>query len=297
MFAWLDIIGEKIHWVDYSAGSDEEIAKTHKWVSTGTAVGVIGLTETPLKYVAAVREGYAEFDLTSAKGEGELVKGKLLKRIHEDGAGLRFNDGWVFPNGEFFAGSMFDFTADRSDVGKLYIYNGASNEARVVAENILIPNGVAFSPDLKLMYFVDSLNYTIWKFDFDAATGAMSNKRVFIKINFDDFPGVASPEPDGLCTSTDGSVWVSVWGSSTVRRFSSNGDLLEIYRFPAVRCSCPAFAGPDMDELVVTTANVDLKNPECKFPGPNGDLGGDIFKVKIPGVRGMPRYIFGKNNL
>jgi sugar lactone lactonase YvrE len=294
VLAWVDIVGEKIHWVDYSAGSAEEIWKTHKWVSTGTPVGVIGLTVTPLKYVAAAREGFVEIDLTDAHGHGEIVTPKLLQKIHDKADGMRFNDGWILPNGTFLAGSMFDFTSAPNANGKLYVYNGSKHTTDIVEKGVKIPNGIALSPDLKIMYFVDSLNYKIWKYDFNPSSGAMTNKREFVTISF---PGIASPEPDGLCTSTDGSVWVAIWSSSTVRRYSSDGEILEEYKFPAARCSCPAFGGQDMDELIVTTANLDLVNPDCKFPSLSGDLGGELFRVKIPGVKGMTRYIFGKNNI
>ena len=48
----------------------------------------------------------------------------------------------------------------------------------LVADDVMVANGLAFSPDDRLMYWSDSRALTIWVFDFDAASGEVANRRV-----------------------------------------------------------------------------------------------------------------------
>jgi sugar lactone lactonase YvrE len=280
--------------VEYSKSTVDEIWATHKWISTGTKISVLGLTKTPLKYIVATKIGFAYVDLTCVKGDGELVKPENAQIIHmsPDDSDMRFNDGFVDPHGRFMAGSMFDFGFPANNRGKLYRFDPTAtgdDRIEVLADNCTIPNGIAFSPDNKIMYFVDSLTFNIYQYDYNLTSGELSNRRLFVHI---DMPEFASPEPDGLCTSDDGSVWVAVWSTSMVRRFSAQGELLEIYQFPAERISCTAFAGKNMDELIVTTAHLHLDDPKkCLYLDSDSDKGGEIFRVKIDGVKGLPRNV------
>ncbi|ANB11930.1 hypothetical protein AWJ20_157 [Sugiyamaella lignohabitans] len=186
---------------------------------------------------------------------------------------------------------MFDFGAPNNKDGKLYRYDAKSSKVEVIADGLQIPNGIGFSPDNKVMYFIDSLTHFIFKFDYDVATGELSNRREFIRVD----PG----EPDGMTTSKDGHLWVAVWGQSSVLRYSPEGELVEVYKFPAERTSCPTFAGPNFDELIVTTASLvhadeeETEEKKNKINGTNGyakDFGGTIFRVKVD-VSGIPSNI------
>src|SRR5271169_5277231 len=78
------------------------------------------------------------------------------------------------------------------------------------------------SPNNEIMYFTDSPRYTIWKYDFEVATGNISNKRVFATI--DHFEHQTKAEPDGLAVDAEGYVWSALWGACRVVRFSPTGD-------------------------------------------------------------------------
>lgn len=136
------------------------------------------------------------------------------------------------------------------------------------------------------MYFTDSPRYTIWKYDFDAATGSISNKREFAVI--DHFEHQYKAEPDGLAVDQEGYVWSALWGACRVVRFSPAGELVRELHFPALRVSCPAFGGKDMDELFITTAALDEDDEEgLKKYVENGS----IFRIKV-GVKGLPKFRF-----
>jgi sugar lactone lactonase YvrE len=288
IFAWVDIRGYAVHWVNYLKGSPQEIWATHKWVSTGTPIGVLGLTKTPLKYVAASQIGFAIIDLTQTVGQGEAVEVKILQPIHSSRPDLRFNDGVVDPQGKFIAGSMPNFGASHSPRGKLYRYS-ANGDVEVIVDDAGTPNGIGFSPNLKYLYWADSPTSTVFRFDYDAITGQISNRQPWLKPQLE---GVEPIRPDGLAISEDGDVWIAFWGGKSVRRYSDGGDVKEIYEFPAARCACPTFAGKDLDELVVVSASLRLDDEDFKHIEGEKDRGGEIFRVKIPGVRGVPRDVF-----
>ena len=136
------------------------------------------------------------------------------------------------------------------------------------------------------MYFTDSLRYTIWKYDFDAATGNISNKRAFATI--DHFEHQFKAEPDGLAVDVEGHIWSALWGASRVVRFSPAGDLVGEVHLPALRVSCPAFGGKDMDELFITTAALEEDDLEGRTKYVEN---GSVFRIKV-GIKGLPKYRF-----
>jgi len=136
------------------------------------------------------------------------------------------------------------------------------------------------------MYFTDSPQYAIWKYDFEPRTGSISNKALFVKI--DHLEHLHKAEPDGLAVDVEGHVWTALWGGSRVCRFSPTGALVEEIHLPALRASCPGFGGKDMDELFITTAAL----PEDDTEGRKKYVeNGSIFKIKVS-VKGLPKYRF-----
>src|SRR5262249_62311472 len=75
-----------------------------------------------------------------------------------------------------------------------------------VLKGVTVSNGLGWSPDGSRMYYADSPTRRIDMFDYDAATGEASQRRVFA-----DLSGAAG-FPDGLTADVDGWVWVGVGG-------------------------------------------------------------------------------------
>ena len=136
------------------------------------------------------------------------------------------------------------------------------------------------------MYFTDSPRYTIWKYDFDSKTGDISNKRTFATI--DHFEHQKKAEPDGLAVDEKGFVWSALWGACRIVRFSPDGELVGEVHLPALRVSCPAFGGKNMDELFITTAALDEDDVEGRKKYVEN---GCIFRIKV-GVKGLPKFRF-----
>jgi sugar lactone lactonase YvrE len=136
------------------------------------------------------------------------------------------------------------------------------------------------------MYFTDSIRYTIWKYDFDAQTGTITNRRTFATI--DHFEHQSRATPDGLAVDVEGYVWSAIWGACRVIRFSAAGEIVAEIHLPALRVSCPGFGGKDMDDLFITTAALDDDDVEGRRKYTEN---GSIFRIKV-GVKGLPKFRF-----
>src|SRR5919204_405258 len=60
--------------------------------------------------------------------------------------------------------------------------------------------------------------------------------------------------PDGLVVDVEGCIWVALWEGWAVRRYSPDGELLGVVEVPAALVTKPAFGGPDLADLYITTA-------------------------------------------
>jgi sugar lactone lactonase YvrE len=117
------------------------------------------------------------------------------------------------------------------------------------------------------MYFTDSGLGKIDAFDYDLATGNISQRRTFAKVNPED--GI----PDGLAVDSEGYVWAALWDGWSIRRYAADGSLDRVLELPAQRPTSCAFGGPDLATLFVTSA------------------ADGLFALE-PGVRGLPEPLF-----
>lgn len=79
------------------------------------------------------------------------------------------------------------------------------------------------------MYFTDSPTKNIFAYDYDSASGAISNRRVFFHV--EDEEGV----PDGHAQDVDGFLWVAINGCGKVVRISPEGKIVAEISLPTLR--------------------------------------------------------------
>ena len=184
----------------------------------------------------------------------------------------RFNDVVADPMGRVFCGTMA--TADRP--GRLYRLD-PDGSLHIVLDHVTIPNGMDFSPDLHTFYFTDSADHTIYAFDYDVTTDAISNQR----------PLVVTPEgdgvPDGLTVDVEGCLWSARWDGSAVYRYSPTGELLDRLPLPARKVSSVTFGGENYRDLYITTAGGNQKEQE-------GWGAGGLFRWQAQ-VSGRPPFL------
>ena len=202
----------------------------------------------------------------------------LLHTLTDEPSGNRFNDGKCDPRGRFLAGSM-----DMSETGpngSLYSLDGKSLSK--LLSNVTISNGMAWSPDHKTFYYIDTPTREVRAFEYDLENGTISDPRVIIHV--DESLGW----PDGMTSDTQGNLWVAMWGGAQLTKWNPNtGQLLEQIPVPAKNVSCCVFGGKNMNELFITSARVGLDEEILdQYP-----LTGGVFHLETK-VEGMPSFEF-----
>jgi sugar lactone lactonase YvrE len=235
-------------------------------------VGCIGLAKGG-GFVAALRSGLCLLN----------PSGRVLRKLAanpEDQATSRFNDGMVDPAGRFIAGTI-DETRSRGDA-RLYRYD--QRGLVPLFEGLMTSNGTAFSPDGRRLYHSDTPRFTIFVSDYDPASGAVSNTRVFARLEpFGDDRG----RPDGAAVDVEGCYWTALYEGGRVQRYDPDGRLLAEYPVP-LRCpTMVAFGGPRMTTLYLTSARAGRDEAElARFPQSGG-----LFALEA-GVAGLPKSLF-----
>ena len=145
-----------------------------------------------------------------------------------------------------------------------------------------VPNGIAWTADTRTMFWIDSANNTVEAFDYDASVGGMSNRRVAVTCPKQG-QGTAvaiGGIPDGQTIDAAGKLWVALAESGHVVQYDpETGKQLMAVPMPVKRVTACTFGGDDLSELYVTTR---------EEPGEGGSPhAGGVFKVLIPGVRGL----------
>ncbi len=259
---WADILGRRLNRFDPRTGEnifrdfDEEIGCFAEREEGG--------------FIAGLRSG-----LWFLRGDG--TKERMVARPETDPAAARFNDGRADPWGGFWAGTQWEGEGPAA----AGLYRLTRERALLQIEGgLAISNGLAFAPDGRRAYHSDTEARTIWRYPLDADTGAVLGPREV-------FRAMGGEMPDGASVDAEGCYWVALYGSGRVARLSPAGDEIGSWPLPALCPTMPAFGGPDLRTLYVTTAREDRSEAELRqYP-----LSGSLFAMAVD-VPGLPEPRF-----
>jgi sugar lactone lactonase YvrE len=198
---------------------------------------------------------------------------RLVARVEHDRADTRMNDGACDSRGRFWAGTM-SVTGD-TRTAALYRLD-ADLTTTSVLPGLSISNGIAWSPDDRLIYHVDTPRRRIDVYEFDAPAGAIGGRRAAIPV------APAHGRPDGLTVDSEGGIWVALWGGGAVQRFTPEGELDARLELPVTQVTSCCFGDPDLGTLYVTSAARGAEHEP---------LAGSLFACR-PGIRGLPATPF-----
>jgi len=255
---------QSLYWVDIPQSRVHRLAPDGSLSSwdTGQPVGAV-VPRASGGLVIAVRDGFMALDPAS----GALT---ALAEVEKDQPGNRMNDGACDRAGRFYAGTMaFD---ESPEAGALYRLD-PDGTVTTLLTGVGTSNGIGWSPDDRLMYYIDSQAHRVDVLDYDPATGQIGGRRPFKAV------GEGDVVPDGLTVDADGGIWVAVWGGYALLHHDAQGRVIETVELPAAQVTSCVFGGPDLDRLYITTA-----------AGP-GEFAGSLF-VCEPGVTGQPSHPF-----
>jgi sugar lactone lactonase YvrE len=198
----------------------------------------------------------------------------------EDGiADNRFNDAACDARGRLWAGTMS--TVREPGAGALYRFLPGGGITAAL-RGATISNGLDWSLDATLLYYVDSTTQRVDAIDFDLDRGRLGARRAFVLID----PGDGLP--DGLAVDAEGGVWIALFGGGAVRRYLPDGQLDAEIRLPVTNPTSLAFGGPDLKELYVTSAKHRLTPDQLE----REPLAGSVLRLR-PGLAGRPAHRFG----
>ncbi|SCY97033.1 SMP-30/gluconolactonase/LRE family protein [Paracoccus tibetensis] len=163
----------------------------------------------------------------------------------EKGLDNRLNDGRVDQRGRLWIGTM-DNALHRPN-GSLYRVDPDGTVVRAFGD-VIVSNGIAFSPQGTTLYFTDTRRHRTWSFDLDLDDGVLHNRRPFADFTSD------RQRPDGTCIDQDGCIWMAFFGGGTIGRYTPGGRLDRVIELPVTNPTCLCFGGSELDTLYVTTA-------------------------------------------
>lgn len=272
---WVDILGKRIH--AYQDGRDE-------FVQLDELVGCVAPRRDG-GLVAALHASFVTFDVVVRSGTPQTLAGyhpapqqSLLASVTEP-ATNRFNDGKCDPAGRLLAGTMD--MGESNPSGFLYSLE-AGKPPRKLLDGITISNGLAWSPDYKIFYYIDTPTRQVRAFDYDLNTGDISSPRVAVEIP----PSMGWP--DGMTSDMEGRLWIALWGGARVSRWNpATGRLEAEVAVPALQSSACVFGGPRRDILFVTSARKGMdESALAQYP-----LSGGVFHIQTQ-TEGMPTFEF-----
>lgn len=263
---FVDILAGRLHAIDPSSGA-------RAMLETGAMVGCAAPRRSG-GWIAALPDGLWSVDFETG------TKAFLRAAPGLDPSRARFNDGKCDPQGRLWAGTM-GLKSERG-AGTLYCFT-ADGEAQEAVREVSVSNGLAWAPEGRAMYYIDSPTRRVDRFDFEPATGEIRNRRPAIALP------VGSDLPDGCTIDAEGMLWIARWGGGCVTRWDpATGKMLATIRVPAPHTTSCAFGGPKHDTLFITTARRGLSAGQLmEFPESGG-----IFACR-PGPIGLPAVAFG----
>ncbi len=251
---WIDILGSRLHTYDPATGR-RTVRRTEQHIGAVKPRAGGGL-------VLNLRDGIGLLDPDDG----------FRWLHHEPVPGRRANDAAIAPDGALWAGTM---RYDEAPGGGTLSRVTGEGTVEVVLDDVAVSNGTGWSPDGRLMYYIDSPTRRVDVFDH--ADGRISGRRTLAEIE------ESAGFPDGLTVDAEGCVWVALWQGSAVRRYTPGGELDRVIELPVPLVTACAFGGPDLTDLYITTARTGLAEPPA--------LAGSLFVVPGAG-KGLAQPAF-----
>lgn len=258
-----DELTDTLYWTNITGGavwSHHVPTNDTKKIYTGPNVG--GFTQESDGALLLFRTS----DIVKLKADGTVTE---VAKFSEPG-NARFNDVTADSQGRVFAGTV----GDTPTSGGVYRYDPDGSVRRVIV-GTGCSNGMAFTADRKRFYWTCSTRKQIYRYDYDEATGDISNETLWYQAEGDE--GIT----DGLTIDTEDNIWSARWdGYRLCQHAADDGRVLSEYRFPVAKVSSVTFGGPDFGTMYLTTAGGDDKL----------SIDGAIFTLQVPGVRGRAKF-------
>lgn len=226
---WVDIEGKKVLSRNLESGDSAEYSVSELIGFVIPAVSgksLLGTTSGPVLY-----DGN-DFEPFTSRNEVDRTP-------------MRWNDAKVSPDGDLWLGSMA--LSEEAGFGSFYRLDQSRTLQKILA-GTGISNGLAWSSDNKTFFYIDTLTFGIEAFDY--RDRQISNRRMVIPCD------TQYGFPDGMCIDSEDGLWVAFYNGGAVRRYDARNGFIQTHEIavPAIRTTSCAFAGKNLDQLIITTA-------------------------------------------
>lgn len=266
---WTDITRFLVH------RYDEELRAVESWLFEEPVVA-LSLTQTPGCMLVALGSKLIRWWPATDRRDDHGFSLPGAPRV-------RLNEGRADPLGHFWVGSMKNNVRPNGELcepepgpGEGVLYRIAPDGVTSVwRENIGISNTLCWSPAVDTFYFGDTVANTIYAYNYEVGSGAISAERPF----FRDFERGA---PDGSAMDSEGFLWNCRFGGGCIVRVAPDGGVDDVIEMPVSNPTTCMFGGWDLKTLYITSA----------AGGPGERLAGSLFALRVD-VPGLPENRYG----
>ncbi|KAH9642717.1 hypothetical protein HF086_002987 [Spodoptera exigua] len=153
---------------------------------------------------------------------------------------------------------------------------------------VSISNGLVWSLNNTIMYYIDSMSRKIEAFDFNLERAHISKRRTILHLDdYWDDEVIA----DGMTIDKDGFIWIALmFHGCIVRVDPDKKTIVERYKLPVSLTTSLTWGGPNLDDLIVTTSRRNM-SPETLMKEP---LSGAVFILHNMGTGGVQgnKFVF-----
>jgi sugar lactone lactonase YvrE len=207
-----------------------------------------------------LRNGQSTAELIVALRTGiymlHTVNGMLTQVLDApyDATTFRFNDGKCDAAGRLWVGAMYE--PRDQELGGLWCitYQQGQYIAQQKAQGNVTTNGLAFSPDNRLLYWAHTRAHRVDYFDFDLASANIANRRTFKQFAPAQKEQAYGGRPDGAAMDAQGNAWYAMYEGGTLVCLSPAGVQTHHLALSAQKPTMPCFGGDDLQTLYITTA-------------------------------------------
>lgn len=234
-FFWFDILGRRL--------MSRHDGATREWAfpEMASAAGWIDAD----RLLVASETGLSVLDLR----HGGLDR---LADLEAGDAATRSNDGRADRQGGFWIGTM----GKGAEPGAGAVYRFHRGKVRRLVDAITIPNAICFSPDGRTAHYSDTDRGLVWRQALDGDGWPVGERTVYLDLS------ALGWSPDGAVIDARGGFCCAIWGQGAVVRFDADGRQTHRWEVPGRQASCPAFGGPGLSHLLVTTARDGIEDPD-----------------------------------
>ncbi len=196
-----------------------------------------------------------------------LVEVADLSRL----ASFHCNDMVVDKQGRAYIGNFgFDYAANAPVEPAEIVLVTPKGHARVVAEDLLFPNGTVITPDGQTLIVAETFGNRLTAFDLEE-DGSLTNRR--------SGPIWMVCFPDGICLDAEGAVWVAAPHPGEVMRVLISGKISDRVNVSTRPYAC-MLGGDDRCTLFICTAGSAIPDEVRAMPG--GKI--ETIDVEVPGA-------------